>query len=341
MAKVKAVCASLKMGNYRSPAAFLSSWRVESERRDQWLDDSMKRHLSDGLRSCRRGLGGPVRARPLPLDALHRFPFGEDPVSPHGPLNPRVAVSVGAWWLCREIELSTARARMIELARDASGCLVAKLHLPASKNDIEALGVGRSHACCCASLPPWREVNEGACPAHLIFEQMGFLKDRFPGRFTAEGLPDWELPLFPTAGGTVVGKEAMTRTIELSATALGVDLAAPDGSERISGHSLRVTGAQGLLAYGWHLWAIQLMGRWGSETIRKYLRESPLQYHPGVRSASSSSASLVTQDLGSLIAAVRNHPIDVCSGVGGRTHAGRPGRSGCGGGCGSFATALI
>ena len=175
-----------------------------------------------------------------------------------------------------------------------------------------------------------REVNEGACPAHLIFEQMGFLKDRFPGRFTSEGLPDWELPLFPTAGGTVVGKEAMTRTIEFSATALGVELAAPDGSERASGHSLRVTGAQGLLAYGLGLGAYP-------------------QVLAGVSAAVPSVSPIRTvffrefgyAGFGFADCRCPEPPLDVCSGVGGRTHAGGPGRSGCGGGCGSFATALI
>ena len=52
---------------------------------------------------------------------------------------------------------------------------------------------------------------------------------------------------------------------------------APDGSERISGHSLRVTGAQGLAGRGWNLWTVQLLGRWGSDSVKGYFREAPLQ----------------------------------------------------------------
>ena len=44
-----------------------------------------------------------------------------------------------------------------------------------------------------------------------------------------------------------------------------------------TGHSLRVTGAQGLTVRGWHLWTIQLLGRWGSEAIKTYVREAPLE----------------------------------------------------------------
>ena len=69
----------------------------------------------------------------------------------------------------------------------------------------------------------------------------------------------------------------MCSTIEVAARCLDVPLAAPDGSERISGHSLRVTGAQGLINLGWSLWAVQLQGRWGSDVVRRYVQDSPLR----------------------------------------------------------------
>ena len=40
---------------------------------------------------------------------------------------------------------------------------------------------------------------------------------------------------------------------------------------------MRVTGAQGLAAAGRDLWAIQLLGRWGSMAIRTYVREAHLE----------------------------------------------------------------
>ena len=57
---------------------------------------------------------------------------------------------------------------------------------------------------------------------------------------------------------------------------LHVPLSTPDGSERVSGHSLRVTGAQGLARLGWDLWAIQLQGRWHSDVVKRYVREAHL-----------------------------------------------------------------
>ena len=74
----------------------------------------------------------------------------------------------------------------------------------------------------------------------------------------------------------MVQKGPMADSIKEAGRLLGVAASAPDGSERLTGHSLRVTGAQGLVLRGWHLWAVQLHGRWGSDVVRRYIRESPL-----------------------------------------------------------------
>ena len=68
----------------------------------------------------------------------------------------------------------------------------------------------------------------------------------------------------------------MHDTIVEAGRLLGLARSAPDGSERITGHSLRVTGAQGLVMRGWDLWTVQLHGRWGSDVIKRYARDSSL-----------------------------------------------------------------
>ena len=50
----------------------------------------------------------------------------------------------------------------------------------------------------------------------------------------------------------------------------------PDGSERVTGHSLRCTGAQGLVHLGWRHDAVQLQGRWQSSTVKRYTRDAAL-----------------------------------------------------------------
>ena len=160
-----------------------------------------------------------------------------------GPGSPYNAVITGAWWMLREVELSTVRAAHVEF----TGCwttsgLGVRLTLPASKNGPAALGASRAHRCHCIGRVL---VN---CPAHAVVRQFFWLRHAFPARFS-NGVPDLDLVLFPDLAGRVVEKAAMTATIVTVARHLGVrDLAA--GSECVSGHSLRATGAQGLAHMG-------------------------------------------------------------------------------------------
>ena len=114
-----------------------------------------------------------------------------------------------------------------------------------------------------------------------MWDQLLFLQRRFPDRFSgkADSLqlrrPISDLPLFPTSDGRICSKESVAATIVAAGLKLGVrDL--PDDSAKLTGHSLRVTGAQGLAALGLDLWAIQLLGRWGSERVKTYVREAQL-----------------------------------------------------------------
>ena len=269
VASFKAIAATLKAGAYKSAAVYLQVYRVAAERRGFDVSPLLARDLKDYKRSCLRGLGGPIRPRPLPLESLGELSGKREPWIENGPLNPRAAIIGGSWWLCREVELSSTRARLLELILPSTGPPSARWHLPASKTDTEAVGMARTLHCCCTA------VGVAACPVHALWDHLCYLEHVFPARF-AGGVPDWDLPLFPSSAGTVVTKRQMTQTIEEAAKQLGIHLAAPDGSERVSGHSLRVTGAQGLARMGWDLWAIQLHGRWQSDVVKHYVREAHL-----------------------------------------------------------------
>ena len=115
IASFKAIAATLKMGGYRSSQVYLAVYRVEAERRGYCLSPLLTRSLKDWKRSCSRGLGGPVRPRPLPLESLGSLPAAREPWSEEGPVNPRASVIMGSWWLCRELELSSSRADWLSL----------------------------------------------------------------------------------------------------------------------------------------------------------------------------------------------------------------------------------
>ena len=268
----KALAATLKMGRYASAPVYFSTYKAAAERRGYVLDDLAVRSIKDYSRSCLRGLGAPARARPLPMDRLHLLPASRSPFVSGGPLNPRAAMMVGAWWLCREIELSNLRAQLVEFSGSRTA-LVATLHLPASKSDQLALGTARALRCVCSA--DASSSSKMACPAHVLAEHVLFLQARFPAKFV-DGAEDMNFPLFPSAEGKVVMKAAMQDCIVECGRLLGINRSAPDGSESITGHSLRVTGTQGLVMRGWDLWTVQLHGRWGSDVIKRYARDSPL-----------------------------------------------------------------
>ena len=173
----------------------------------------------------------------------------------------------GAWWMLRELELSTARARNVHLDER---CLSVSWRLPVSKTDIRAVGVQRVHRCSC---PVVSEPSPG-CPVHAVWDQLLLLRRRFPDRF-AGTVPSEDLLLFPTPAGDACSKDAMGATIADAGRRLGLR-EPPDGSEKLGGHSLRATGAQGLSRLGLDLWAVQLIGRWGSDTVKGYVRAAAL-----------------------------------------------------------------
>ena len=212
--------------------------------------------------------------------------------------------------MCREIELSTARARLLEFEEGNEGKLKATLHLPASKTDLRACGVARSLVCSCSSSSASSSPSSSPspeCVVHVLLEHALFLRRRFPDRWSGAG-PDWDLPLFPDELGEVVTKHAMAEAIKEAGRLLGVSVASPDGSERITGHSLRVSGAQGLAQLGWHLWTVQLHGRWGSEVVKRYFRDSPLASAALTSSASGPSRELDVEALVAAVVSKMSHP---------------------------------
>ena len=269
--KVFCLGASLKRGQYRSAGAYLSTYKIEAERHGFEITAQILRAIKDSERSATRGLGGPTKARALPLSRLRELPVGSSPWARGGPVGPRNLLVVGSWFLLREVEASTARASSIRvLPRDQAGRPRVTFTLPASKNDQSAAGASRTHGCSCRDGAP-----DAGCPAHAAWDQLIVLRRMFPQCWDGE-TPSPDLPLFPTASGGVCTKEAVTETILVAADALGVSRSNEDGSERVSGHSMRATGAQGLAALGVEVWAIQLLGRWGSQAVLGYVREAAL-----------------------------------------------------------------
>jgi hypothetical protein len=300
--KVKHLGSVLKAGCYKSAATYFSVWRVSAERgvgghEAQELSPVITRAFTDAVRSCTRGLGGPIKAFALPFTRLGLLPGSRTPWSTNGPLSPRNAMVLGSWFLLREVELSSTRAALVEVwPTGDEGKPKVTWALPASKTDQRACGTVRSHGCCCSDQAKPRP----DCPAHAAWDHLLFLKRTFPEGWCGD-VPPPHLAMFPDAAGAPCSKDSLTATIVRAAQLLGHPLASPDGSSRISGHSLRATGAQGLAALGIDSWAIQLLGRWGSSAVLGYIRESAL-----ASSASWASRAVASIPLEDVVASISN-----------------------------------
>ena len=69
--------------------------------------------------------------------------------------------------------------------------------------------------------------------------------------------------------GQAVEKKQMVRSWQRLATRGGCE----KGSEDISGHSARRSGAKMLCRCGWDLWKVQFHARWASDTVKLYTEE--------------------------------------------------------------------
>ena len=268
---IVALGSSLKMGGYRSAEGYLHLLRVRAERGGQTIPPALDRLFKDAARSCARGLGPPVRPLALPLLRLGELPSDDGPWSVGGPVGPRNLLIAGSWFLMRELEASTTRAALAVVSKEPlSGEEVVTWHLPASKNDQSALGAARTHGCCC------RGAAGVGCPVCSIKAQHALLRRLFP-QCWRDGAFAPDFPLFPTTGGVAAEKHAVAETIAAAARLLGCPAESADGSARITGHTMRITGAQGLARAGLDPWAVQLLGRWGSATVLQYIQEVPLE----------------------------------------------------------------
>ena len=262
---VQAIAAALKQAGYRSAEQYFSiakQHHIEETRSLPQQDVLLA--IRRATRSVARGLGGPARKDAFRIEGLA-------PARLHAPsqsvvrqediADPLRLALLGAWFMCRGIELLCARTEHIVIS---PAPLRVTWLLPASKTDTAAAGVSRTHGCVCQG------GEAPLCPVHVMLQLLAALphRGRVPG------------PLFPTRSGKDPTPEAIRDAIRTAAAAAGEPLTAPSPSggtrQRFGEHALRVSGAQMFARWGLALYEIQLLGRWGSDAVERYVQEAPL-----------------------------------------------------------------
>ncbi len=178
------------------------------------------------------------------------------------------ACVLGSWWLTRGIELAAARACHMWTDKATK---TASWSLPISKTDPKDMCTTRTHGCCC------RANIEPICPYHTATRHLRRLRSTFGKDFARH---DLNIPLFPSCEGEFRSHFEMTGMIQDIIELTGEPLTRPgvDGRrlQRFAEHVLRVSGAQLMARGGMDLYFIQLMGRWGSNSIERYVQDSYL-----------------------------------------------------------------
>ena len=168
-----AVVAVLRRAGYKSASSVAEQAVFTARLNNQAVPASVAIALRDARRAATRGLGPPRQSAPLPVE---RFPTLLDHRAPHhpqGPLWPRSALVIGAWWVTREVELANISQQDVTVSRTEGSVSIL---LSASKTDPTALGEVRTQVrmrvspqCACGVSP----ITVPILHSHRIFGAPG------------------------------------------------------------------------------------------------------------------------------------------------------------------------
>ena len=296
LAKVYAICAMFRAGGYRSVENYLSKIKdLHIEKGFDWTV-CLERAFRKSKRAVCRGIGPARQSAALDLDAAFKVLENRSaaPVCNRGPVGLRNLLVAGCFWMLRELEISCAKICHLKVDMDHSWV---DWTLPVSKTDVRALGKVRRWECVCSgdfSKP---------CPFHAIVDQLKILRSLHGGEDSS--------PLFPTLNGGFVDKRHVVTSIEFVAKLTGEALTGSGGVRRFGSHSLRVTGARLMAGMGISIVLIQLMARWSSEVVLRYVAEAPLQGMSGAyrKGLSTSALGMFSEEVSRQLEAFKSEAV--------------------------------
>ena len=239
------------------------------------VSEAFKTRLRAAKRAAKRGLGPPKQGEVFPLSnfflnegvtqsgalASSEEEWVLEPEAPFG--QERMAI-VASWWMLREIEV--ASLKVSDVIPHTGG--IVGLRFEVQKNDSEGSGESIFLQCICG------EERVRYCPTCTLQNQVSLVQRRL-GDFRPVARCD--APLFPTRAGRTVEKRMVVKVVETVASRKGFPLKTASGRKKYGGHFFRILGATWLCERGILRERIMALGRWRSNAIDRYLRNSPLK----------------------------------------------------------------
>ena len=268
---IRCCAASLKAGRYRSASLYLQA-AVNHQLRflREPVHPLLRSTIKDVVRSIKRGLGPSRLKEGFDVFALTSIVDVDDD-SPFDFRRPSHLVDVcilGCWYMLREIELAGAYRQHLTIEADE-----VRLLIPVHKTATSGTLTQRSLRCPCSTiihrLCPWH-----AAERHLI--RLNGMKVQSTSVF----------PLMPDSNGQVISKatfvEALRDLLTLAGVSVWMEVDEGHRLSRFGGHALRVSGAMMLANAQVPLYLIQLLQRWSSSAVERYVQCAPLTTVPSV-----------------------------------------------------------
>ena len=269
---IRCTGASFKAGHYRSVQLYYQAvFGFQLRHLGVPVDPLIRGTVREVVRSVKRGLGPSRLKEGFDVWLLSRSTFSDDDEAFN--LSSAVhcidMVIIGVWWMLREIEMSSAMVQHLWLEHDRAHLLV-----PVHKTESCGNLMPRALGCACSSTP------SRLCPWHSVERHLTRVYNHACFR------PQSQFPLFPDERGRPASKARMIEAFQLVIGATGTSLTKPDERgqhrTRFGGHTLRVSGAQFLAGAGVPLQHIQLLGRWSSMAVQRYVQCAPLSVIPNI-----------------------------------------------------------
>lgn len=269
---IRCVAASLKAGGYRSSQLyFQAAINYQLRTLHETVHPLLRSLIRDMNRSIKRGLG-PAKLKhgfdPFLLtgliDSKDSDPFDWQRVS-----HAVDVVLLGVWFMLREIEIANCLQHHLILEGNE-----VHLVIPVHKTSSEGSFTTRVLRCAC------RAQLHRMCPWHCAERHLIRLVNH-PSRQVGRSIP-----MLPDHEGRVLPKTKFVDTVRRVLGGAGIPLSYHDeaGNEyqRFGGHTLRVSGAMMLASSGAPTSLIQLLGRWSSSAVERYIQQSPLTAVPAL-----------------------------------------------------------